>query len=158
MNTSSGGSQTVMLSGSLESGFAPSGTPGCSGCSGFCSAALCLRGGVAGGSPEAGGSNCAWGVWVDRLEAALSGMETAVFLVGAARESAGRKESHELSWGVCMQEQGASSIPLSKALEEESAKHRAAAAPFRGARCGHCPTGTASLPVASRCTLLDVVL
>lgn len=99
VNTSSGGSQTVMLGGSSGSGRGPPGTPACGGRSGFCSAALCLRGGVVGGSPAAGGSSCAWGVWVERLEATLSGTGMVTSLAGAARESAGRKGSCEPGGG-----------------------------------------------------------
>lgn len=141
VNTSSGGSQTVMLGGSSGSGRGPPGTPACGGRSGCCRAALCLRGGVVGGSPVAGGSSCAWGVWVERLEATLSGTGTATSLAGAARESAGRKGSREPGAG-CRQQ----------GLQPHSQPHipelAVGAAPWKG----FCS------PTASRCTLPDGVL
>jgi len=108
VNVSSGGTQMVMSGGSSGSGCGPSsrgtggwrapgGTPACTAPSAFCAAPLCLRGGVVGGAPVAGGSNCPTGVWVDRLEATFSGTGTgmAISLAGAAWASAGSKGRFE---------------------------------------------------------------
>lgn len=144
VNISSGGTQTVMSGGSSGSGRGPSswgaggwrtpgGTPACAAPSAFCTTALCLRGGVVGGAPAAGGSSCPTGVWVDRLEATFSGTGTGMVmsLAGAAWASVGSKGRCESG-----RERGASGALVPKALRGESPRTRGPPEHPRG----HSPT------------------